>query len=51
MEVADEFKHLGIRWILIPDGSYGANDLLEKAPYWGITRIAEANGYRLWRIN
>jgi hypothetical protein len=51
MEVRDELKSMGVRWILIPDGFYGAADLLDKAPLWGITQVAIANGFRLWKLN
>jgi hypothetical protein len=51
MAVRDELKAAGIRWLLILDGSYGADDLRTKSPYWGITQIAEVYGYRLWKLN
>ena len=50
MRVRDELKAMGIRWILIPDGSYGAADLRNKSPYWGVTQIAELDGFRLWKL-
>ncbi len=51
MALSDELKRQGIRWILIPDSDPAARDLRDNAPYWGITDVAEANGYRLWRID
>lgn len=51
MEVRDELKRLNIHWILMPEGGYGADDLREKAAYWGITQVAEANGFRLWKLD
>jgi hypothetical protein len=37
--------------LLISDGSYGADDLRDKTLYWGITQVAETNGFRLWKLN
>ncbi len=51
MAVRDELKAAGIRWMLIQDGAYGADDIRNKSPYWGITQIAEVHGYRLWKLN
>ena len=51
MAVRDEWKAAGIKWLLILDGAYGADDLRTKSPYWGITQIAEAHGFRLWKLN
>ena len=51
MQVRDELKAIGIRWILIPDEHFGAEDLRKKSPYWGITQVAETNGFRLWKLN
>jgi hypothetical protein len=44
-------KYMNIHWILIANGSYGADDLRDKAPYWGITQVAESNGFRLWKLD
>ncbi len=51
MEARDELKRMGIRWILIPDGAYGADDLLGNPAIWGVTQVAVANGFRLWKLN
>jgi hypothetical protein len=51
MAVRDELKAAGIRWILIRDGAYGADDLRANSPYWGVTQMAEAHGLRLWRLD
>jgi hypothetical protein len=51
MEIREEWKSMGIRWILIPDRSYGADDLRKNALYWGITQVATTNGYRLWKLD
>jgi hypothetical protein len=51
MEVRDELKAMGIGWVLMPDSTPGAADMKNRAPYWGITEMGEANGYRLWRLD
>lgn len=51
MEVRDELKRMGIRWILMPDGANGADDLMSQSPIWGITQVAVTNGFRLWKLN
>jgi hypothetical protein len=51
MAVRDELKAAGVRWILILDGAFGAEDLRNNSPSWGITQIAEAHGFRLWRLD
>ena len=51
MEIREEWKSMGIHWILIPDTSYGADDLRKNALFWGITEVAKTNGYRLWKLD
>jgi hypothetical protein len=51
MEIRDEWKSMGIHWILIPDNSYGADDLQKNSLYWGITQVSTASGFRLWKLN
>jgi hypothetical protein len=51
MAVHDEFKAAGIHWILIREGDFGADDLRDRSPYWGVTQIAEVHGFRLWKLN
>jgi len=41
---------MGVRWILIADGSREAEDLRSKSPLWGLEQIAESNGFRLWKL-
>lgn len=50
-EVRDELKFLNIHWILMRNGSFGAEDLRNNAGLWGISQVAEANGFKLWRLN
>jgi hypothetical protein len=50
MYLKDELKSMGIHWILIADGSLGAEDLRTNSPLWGIKQVAETNGYRLWKL-
>jgi hypothetical protein len=50
MCLKDELRELGISWILILDGTPGAEDLRTRSPQWGIQQIAETNGYRLWKL-
>ena len=51
MEIREEWKSMGIHWILMPDNSYGADDLQKNSLYWGITQVATASGFRLWKLN
>jgi hypothetical protein len=51
MEVRDELKQMGIRWILIRDGNPAAQSLRADSPGWGITEIAETTGFQLWRLD
>ena len=51
LRVRDELKAMGIRWILMPDNSPGADDMRDNALYWGITLKGRENGYRLWRLD
>jgi hypothetical protein len=50
MEVRDELKQMGIRWILIRDGNAAAQSLRTDSPNWGMTEIAETRGFQLWRL-
>ena len=50
MALKDELKSMGVRWILIADGSREAEDLRSKSPLWGLEQIAESNGFRLWKL-
>lgn len=51
MEVRDELKRMGIRWILIRDGNPAAQNLRTDSPSWGITEIAATTGFQLWRLD
>jgi hypothetical protein len=47
----DELKANGIHWMVFRDGDLLADDLLVRSAQWGITQVAESNGYRLWHLN
>ncbi len=49
-ETRDELKRLGIHWILIKDGGYGADDLRDHAAEWGIHQVGMENNYRLYTL-
>jgi hypothetical protein len=51
MEVRDELRQMGIRWILIRDGNVAAQSLRTDSPSWGMTEIAETTGFQLWRLD
>jgi len=51
MEVRDELRQMGIRWILIRDGNAAAQSLRTDSPGWGMTEIAETTGFQLWRLD
>jgi len=51
MEVRDELKHSGVRWILIRNENPQATILRRDSPYWGVSEIAEAPGFQLWRLD
>jgi hypothetical protein len=51
MEVRDELRQMGIRWILIRDGNAAAQSLRTDSPSWGVTEIAETTGFQLWRLD
>ena len=51
MEVRDELRQMGIRWILIRDGNPAAQSLRTDSPSWGITEIAETTGFQLWMLD
>lgn len=46
----EELKRRGIRYFLIHDGDYGAEDFRKKAALWNIELAGEAFGARLYRI-
>ncbi len=51
MAIRDAMKAAGVRWILIRDGDYEADDLRVNSPYWGITLVGQVYEYRLWRLD
>ena len=46
-----EVKQLGLRYLLISDGDFVFQDFQKYPSYWGITKLAEANGTILYRID
>jgi len=48
--VAAEMKTRGVDWILIKSDDFGADDLRQKAAYWGVIPVAHESGYRLWKL-
>lgn len=46
----DELKANGIHWMVFRDDELLADDLVNRAPQWGIKQAAESNGYRLWHL-
>jgi hypothetical protein len=51
MEVRDELKQMGIRWILIREGNAAARSLRTDSPNWGMTEIGATTGFQLWRLD
>jgi hypothetical protein len=51
MEVRDELRHMGVRWILIRAEEPAARSFRADSPLWGITEVAEAPGFQLWRLD
>lgn len=51
MEVRDELKRMGIRWILLSERDPAAAELRRDTPWWGMTEVAQCPGYRLWRLD
>lgn len=47
---AGAMKASGVEWILIRDGDLGADDLRQKAAYWGAVPIGHEARFRLWRL-
>ena len=47
----EELKANGVNWLIFRDGEFRADDLLTRYRQWGITQVAERNGFRLWRID
>jgi hypothetical protein len=41
----------GIQYLLVSQGALGANEFYENAEAWGIRRIAESGGTRLYAVN
>lgn len=47
----EELKANGVNWLIFRDGEFRADDLLTRYRQWGITQVAERNGFRLWRVD
>jgi hypothetical protein len=47
----NKLKSLGIRYLLVNDSDYVAEDIKKNINFWGVTMIAEANGTRFYRID
>lgn len=47
---AAAMKASGVEWILIRDGDHGAEDLRQRAPYWGAVPIAHERDFRLYKL-
>jgi hypothetical protein len=47
---ARELERHGIRYILLFDGEYGADDFRENQDLWGIRQVGEVDGARLYRL-
>jgi len=48
---AHELKRRGVRYVLIWDEDFGAEDFRKNAVLWGATFLAERNGARLYRLD
>ncbi|MEN6605316.1 MAG: discoidin domain-containing protein, partial [Bryobacteraceae bacterium] len=46
-----EFKARGVPYLLVKDTADYAEDFWRNKPYWGVTEVFEAAGYRLYRID
>lgn len=50
LEVRDELWRLGVRWMLMPDSQFGATDIRDHAPEWGMVQAEMVNDFRLWKL-
>ena len=47
----DAVRTMGAQWMVVLPNDLGADDFANRKVQWGITQVAEENGYKLYRLD